>query len=126
MNRRSFFKARNRPDGGYGLFLLGDFMDGALELKLTQSRFAELVNLSEDSIGKIERGASVPTISTLKQIAEALKISLSELLEEAPAKEKSANKDANKAMDDLVKYLKTRPIEDIKLIHELAIKILER
>ncbi|MEK6531339.1 MAG: helix-turn-helix transcriptional regulator [Deltaproteobacteria bacterium] len=105
---------------------MGDFMDGALELKLTQSRFAELVNLSEDSIGKIERGASVPTISTLKQIAEALKISLSELLEEAPAKEKSANKDANKAMDDLVKYLKTRPIEDIKLIHELAIKILER
>lgn len=89
---------------------------------LTQSQFAELVNLSEDSVGKIERGTSVPTISTIKQIAESLKISLSELIEEAPARERVANK----ALDDLIKYLKTKSPEDIKFIHEIAVKILEK
>jgi len=90
-------------------------------MRLTQSQFAELVNLSEDSIGKIERGTSIPTISTLKQISDSLKIPLSELLEEAPIKEKPS-----KALDDLIKYLKTKSTEDIKLIHEIAVKILER
>lgn len=91
-------------------------------MRLTQSQFAELVNLSEDSIGKIERGTSVPTISTLKQIAEALKIPLSNLLEQVPGKEKGRNK----ALDDLIGYLKTKSPEDINLIHEIAVKILER
>lgn len=90
-------------------------------MRLTQSQFAELVSLSEDSIGKIERGTSIPTISTLKQVSDSLKISLSELLEEAPVKEKP-----NKALDDLIKYLKTKSPEDIKLIHEIAVKIFER
>ncbi len=89
-------------------------------MRLTQSQFAELVNLSEDSIGKIERGTSVPTVSTLKQIAEALKIPLSDLLEQLPSKGR------NKALDDLIGYLKTKSPEDIKLIHEIAVKILER
>ncbi len=96
--------------------------DLRISMKLTQSQFAELVNLSEDSVGKIERDTSIPTISTLKQIAEALRIPLSELLEETPVKEKTVNK----ALDDLVKYLKTKSIEDIKLIHAIAVKIFER
>lgn len=91
-------------------------------MKLTQSRFAELTDLSEDSIGKIERGAAVPTISTLKRIAEALKMPLSELLGEVSSKGKTQNK----AVEDLVKYLKTKPHADVKLIHEIAVKILER
>lgn len=90
-------------------------------MMLTQSQFAELVNLSEDSIGKIERGTSIPTVSTLKQIAEALKIPLSDLLDYAPLKEKPS-----RALDDLIKYLKTKSPEEIKLIHEIAVKILER
>lgn len=90
-------------------------------MRLTQSQFAELVSLSEDSIGKIERGTSIPTISTLKQISDSLKISLSELLEEGSVKERPS-----RALDDLIKYLKTKSPEEIKLIHEIAVKILER
>ena len=60
-------------------------------MKLTQSQFAEMVNLSEDSIGKIERGVSVPTVDTLSKIADGLKITLSEVLEETIQKTKSQN-----------------------------------
>lgn len=91
-------------------------------MKLTQSQFAELVNLSEDSIGKIERGVSVPTIDTLNKIAKGLKITLSEVLEETLQKVKSQNQ----AIADFIKYLKTKSNEDVRLIHEVAVKILER
>lgn len=91
-------------------------------MRLTQSQFAELVDLSEDSIGKIERGVTEPTLTTLERIADAIKVPFSELLGEAPSKEKSQNK----AIDNLVNYLKTKSVNDIKLIHEIAIKIMER
>ena len=89
---------------------------------LTQSQFAELVNLSEDSIGKIERGISVPTVDTLTKIAEGLNIPLSELLGEISKREKKQNQ----VLECFVRYLKTKSYKDIKLIHELAVKILER
>lgn len=91
-------------------------------MRLTQSQFSELVDLSEDSIGKIERGVTEPTITTLKRIADAVKAPLSELLGETHPKEKIQNK----AIDNLVKYLRTKPANDVKLVHEIALKILER
>ncbi len=90
---------------------------------LTQSQFAELVSLSEDSIGKIERGISVPTVDTLTKIAEGLNMPLFELLGgEISKKEKKQYQ----VLECLVRYLKTKSYKDIKLIHELAVKILER
>lgn len=91
-------------------------------MKLTQSQFAELVGLSEDSIGKVERGISVPTIDTLMKMAEGLKVTLAELLEEPQQKAEGKNK----ILNDFIKYLRTKPPDDIRLIHEVAIKILER
>ncbi|MBI4690752.1 MAG: helix-turn-helix transcriptional regulator [Nitrospirae bacterium] len=92
-------------------------------LKLTQSQFAELVNLSEDSIGKIERGVTIPTIDTLDKIANGLKIPIEELI--SSPKEKSSEK-ISKAITDLTAYLKTHSSEDVRFIHELAVKILGR
>ncbi|MBI5887061.1 MAG: helix-turn-helix transcriptional regulator [Deltaproteobacteria bacterium] len=91
-------------------------------IKLTQSQFAELVDLSEDSIGKIERGVTIPTIDTLCKISDGLKIPVSEFFgEEEPIK-----KNRNKALSDLMKYLNSKTSDDIKLIHEIAVKVLER
>ena len=92
-------------------------------LKLTQSEFAELVDLSEDSIGKIERGITTPTIDTLYKIASGLKMPIGDLI--SIPKDKSSEK-LSKPIADLVVYLKTRTPEDVKFIHELAVKILER
>ncbi|OGU76820.1 MAG: hypothetical protein A2V93_00680 [Ignavibacteria bacterium RBG_16_34_14] len=97
--------------------------DLRLAMKITQTQFAELVNLSEDSIGKIERGVSTPTVETLRRIAEGLKITVSELLGEVKPKQMS---DQDKAIESFQNYLKTKPPEDIRFIHDIAVKILER
>lgn len=90
-------------------------------LKLTQSQFSELVNLSEDSIGKIERGVTIPTIDTLYKIASGLKMPIEELISS-----QKRPQEPSKAIIDLINYLKTRSPEDVRFIHELAVRILER
>lgn len=92
-------------------------------LKLTQSQFAERVNLSEDSIGKIERGIGVPTLDTLNKIASGLKMPVEDLL--STLKKKPSQKPSG-PLSDLMAYLQTRSPEDIRFIHEIAVKILER
>lgn len=92
-------------------------------LKLTQSQFAERVNLSEDSIGKIERGVGVPTLDTLHKIASGLKRPVEDLLSTS---RKKPSQRSSGPINDLLAYLQTRSPEDVKFIHELAIKILER
>ena len=93
-------------------------------LKLTQSQFAELVHLSVDSVGKIERGfGGIPTVETLKKIADALKMPVEDLI--YPSKKKPTHK-LPKELLDLIAYLQSRSPADIKFIHELAVKILER
>ena len=87
-------------------------------MKLTQSQFAELVNLSEDCIGKIERCITVPKIETLCTIADSLKVLVETFL--ASSKEKKSN-ELSYELAALVTYLKTRPLEDARFIHELAI-----
>ena len=91
-------------------------------MKLTQSQFAEIVDLSEDSVGKIERGITMPTIDTLRKMAKGLNIPLSGLLEEKTGKRATKGN----ALDDLVNYLKTKSQEDVRLIHDVALKVLER
>jgi transcriptional regulator with XRE-family HTH domain len=47
---------------------------------LTQSQFAELVDMSDDSIGKIERCVNVPSMETLYKISTALKMPIETFL----------------------------------------------
>ncbi|MCK9420321.1 MAG: helix-turn-helix domain-containing protein [Nitrospirae bacterium] len=93
-------------------------------LKLTQSQFAKLVHLSVDRVGKIERGiGGDPTVETLENIADALKMPVEDLI--YPTKKKTTHK-PTRELADLIAYLQTRTPADIKFIHELAIKILEK
>lgn len=91
------------------------------KMKLTQSQFAELVQLSEDSIGKLERGVSQPKLNTLEKMAEGLKMSIAELIGE-----KKIPKPQNPALDDLTSYLKTKSPQDIDLIQKVAVLIFEQ
>jgi len=93
-------------------------------MKLTQSQFAELCDMSEDSVGKIERCVTIPTIDTLYKIASNVKKPISTILS-VTYKEKACNSLSDN-LTALVDYLRTRSPEDIKLVHELAVKIFER
>jgi len=92
-------------------------------MRLTQSQFAELVDMSEDSIGKIERGITIPSIDTLYKVANSVKLPVEKLL--SPLEE-TRSKESSKALTDFITYLKTLSPEDIKFIHQLTIKILKR
>ncbi len=92
-------------------------------MKLTQSQFAELAGLSEDSVGKIERGDTVPTIDTLYKIATGLKIPLEKLF---PVEKLAPTTKWNKAVEDFVTYLETCSPDDVKFIHRLTVQILEK
>lgn len=93
-----------------------------LAMKLSQGQFAELVNMSVDSIGKIERCVTAPKVATLSKMAEALKIPVADLLGTTTTKEKKQSKE----LSDLIAYLKTRSAQDVRLIHEIALKIFDR
>lgn len=91
-------------------------------MKFTQNQLAELVDLSEDSVGKIERG-TVPRMETVYKIAKGLNMSIEDLLGKS---KKISAKPSSNVLNDFVAYLNTRSAKDIKLIHELAVKIFER
>ncbi len=92
-------------------------------MKLTQSQFAELAGLSEDSVGKIERGDTIPTIDTLYKIATGLKIPVEKLL---PLEKQAPTDKLNRAIEDFAIYLQSRSPDDVKFIHRLAVQILEK
>lgn len=48
---------------------------------ISQEKLGELASLSKAYIGSVERGESVPTIETLNRIANALDITLVELVD---------------------------------------------
>ena len=52
------------------------------EKKLTQAQLAELIDVHEKYIGKIEAGKQNITIKTLNKLANALNIDVCRLLEE--------------------------------------------
>jgi transcriptional regulator with XRE-family HTH domain len=94
-----------------------------LALKLSQAEFAERVGASVDSIGKIERGANIPTIDSLYRFADRLQIPVEQIIS-SPERGKHGNK-AFKALSSLNDYLSTRSPEDVELIHDLAVRIFE-
>ncbi len=49
------------------------------DLKLSQEKLAELVDLHYNYVGKIERGEKRPTLITLYKIAKALDMKLEDL-----------------------------------------------
>ncbi|MBI1824536.1 MAG: helix-turn-helix transcriptional regulator [Nitrospirae bacterium] len=50
-------------------------------VKLTQGKLAESVNLSVEYISRLERGVSEPSFKTLQMLAEALNVTLKDLLD---------------------------------------------
>jgi len=53
------------------------------DMGLSQEKFSELVNCHRTYVGIVERGKRNITIYTLREFAQALKLSPSELLKEA-------------------------------------------
>lgn len=90
--------------------------------KLSQEKFAELVDLSVNYIGYIERGKQAPYLKTLERIAKALDVEVYELFlfEKGTKKLKTGD-----AIKELILSVRNRDPEDIRVVASILGQIFE-
>lgn len=94
------------------------------ERELTQEELAKSVNVTPETISRLERGAALPSIKTLEKTSRALHISLKDLFDfEHTHKSKSSSVD-NESVK-LITYLKTRKVDDIKMSYRILKNIFQ-
>ncbi len=63
--------------------------------KITQAELAEILNYSDKSISKWERGESIPDVPTLKKICDSFNVSMDYMVTTHEGEEKSFKKESN-------------------------------
>ncbi|MBV8660442.1 MAG: helix-turn-helix transcriptional regulator [Burkholderiales bacterium] len=88
-------------------------------LKLTQAVLAEVVRIEEETVSRIERGKSTPSLATLDRIARALNCGLEQLV--------SGVSDTPSAISaDLAKLIEPLRPEDRRLLTEIVTSLSAR
>ncbi len=87
------------------------------ERGMTQERLAAYVNVATETISRLERGVSMPSLITLEKISHALHSPLKDLFdfEYTESKGNTFEKEINK----LIAFLKTRDADDIKMCYQI-------
>jgi transcriptional regulator with XRE-family HTH domain len=88
---------------------------------LTQAQLAERIDVATETISRVERGATVPSVASLARIAAALGCEPYELLVSSTAA--AANR---VALDRLVAALAHRHPEDVTMLADIAARIFQR
>lgn len=89
--------------------------------QLTQAALAERIDVTTETISRIERGRTVPSLSSLDRIARALGCELHEFLRD------DAERDADRvALDRLVALFAKREPDDVQLVADIAQRIFQR
>lgn len=94
--------------------------------EITQERLAELINVAPETISRLERGVSIPSIKTLDKISHALYTSLQNLFDfeylEVPEKGDAVEHEIAR----LIAFVKTKNPDDIKMSYRLLKTIFEQ
>ncbi len=85
---------------------------------LTQAGLAEDVGVATETISRLERGVTIPSVSRLDDVARALGGGISDLFEPNPS-----TIARNKALGDLITELRKRTPRDIELVRDLARRV---
>jgi transcriptional regulator with XRE-family HTH domain len=91
------------------------------EAGLTQAALAEMVDVTTETISRLERGAVIPSLERMEQVGAALNVELFELF-----RFRSRETDRDKAIGHLVALLRRRDVTDIEALTEIAGKILSK
>lgn len=88
-----------------------------LSRKLTQAQLAEKVDVSVETISRMERGVSFPSLRSLENIAHALDTPLKTFFEfeEGPPKDHAFERELSK----LTAFLRTMRRKDIALLYKI-------
>jgi transcriptional regulator with XRE-family HTH domain len=85
---------------------------------LSQARLAEMLEVEPETLSRLETGKSMPSLTTLEAIAEALEIELRELF-----RLRSTDTLEDAAIERLVWLVSPRPVTEIELVIDLASRI---
>ncbi len=87
---------------------------------LTQSELASRINVSTETISRLERGAAIPSLARIEEIATALGVDLPKLFQfQTGAGPKT------RAIDRLVSVVCRHRAEDINTIADISSRILQ-
>lgn len=94
----------------------GKITEIRLAQKFTQAQLAEKNNVSVETISRLERGVSFPSLITIANIANSLNIPLKTFFEfdEHQAKDKSFERELSK----LTAFLRTLNKKEIVIVHK--------
>ncbi len=91
---------------------------------VTQEQLAEIIDVTAETISRLERGVSIPSLKTLEKISKALHTSLKDLFDfEYRQKPISASE---KESAKLISYLNTKKADDIKMSYNILKKMFEQ
>ena len=85
---------------------------------LTQFELASLIGVAFETISRLERGVSIPSLKTLENIGNALNVPLKELFDfEYTAK--PAGSETEKETRKLLAFLKSRTTGEVKMSYKI-------
>jgi transcriptional regulator with XRE-family HTH domain len=95
------------------------------KMGMKQSQFAQMVGMSRDAIGLIERGEKLPRLESIYKIVDKLNIPLSRILDfdKTMQEEKKSTRDP---LSSLNFYLKAKSPADVQMLHDIARNILDK
>lgn len=94
------------------------------ERSLTQAQLAELVDVAFETISRLERGVSIPSLKTLENISRALNISLKDIFDFKYTK-KTKPDYSEREIDKIIALLKYRRREEIRLSYTILRDVLK-
>ena len=87
---------------------------------LSQARLAEKMNVSTETISRLETGATMPSVVRLVSLARALGVELHELFRVRPGGDAGS-----RAIEKLVWQMSRRSVREIEMVIDVAARIFE-
>lgn len=91
---------------------------------ITQAELAELINVSIETVSRLERGVSLPSLKTLETIANALNVTFKDIFN-FEYTQKSMGSEYEKEFIKICTYLKTKNINEIKMCYSIIKKLFD-
>jgi transcriptional regulator with XRE-family HTH domain len=85
------------------------------EREITQAELAETIDVTVETISRLERGISIPSLKTLENISSALHVPLKDLFDFKREEEWADLTNEDKEIRKIIAYLKTRNRNEIRL-----------
>jgi len=95
------------------------------ERGLTQSDLAELIDVATETVSRMERGVSIPSLKTLENISNVLNVHLKDIFDLEYPQESRASALENESAK-LLGYIKTKRVSDIKMCSRIVKAIFEQ